>query len=168
MVDGEVLEVTITALLGDTLLSSASWFLGNGPTSVELYDSCLVELVHGQGISFLVPCARVLSGPPKGSGPKDSEMSIIPNFAPRGGSNSPTNITWWYWIPCPDGRWFQLRSEGASFLGKRMAKVLSAAEVTRRLQVGDLYVSLTSVGDVEDVVAKSRTAYECLRELFMV
>ena len=45
--------------------------------------------------------------------------------------------------------------------------VLSAREVTRRLQVGDLYVSLTSVVDVEDVVKKTGEAYECLKELFM-
>lgn len=168
MADGDAIDVTITAILGDTLLSSASWFLGTGPTSVELYDSCLIELVHGQGQSYLIPCARVLSGPPKGSGPKDAETSIIPNFAPRGGSNDPANIMWWCWIPCPEGRWLQLRSEGASFLGKRRAVVLSGREVTRKLQVGDLYVSLTSVVDVEDVVKKSGEGYECLRELFMV
>ncbi|KAA6406887.1 MAG: hypothetical protein FRX48_09385 [Lasallia pustulata] len=117
--DGAPLDVTITAILGDTLLSSASWFLGSGPTSSELYDSCLLELVLPHGQAYLVPCARVLSGPPKGSAPKDSESSVVANFAPRGGSNDPDNITWWYWIPCAGARWLRLRSEGAGFLGKR-------------------------------------------------
>lgn len=110
----------------------------------------------------------MLSGPPKGlAPPKDAEVSVVPNFAPRGGSNDPANITWWYWIPCAEGRWLQVRSEGAGFLGKRRAVLMGGREVTRRLQVGDLYVSLTSVVDVEDVVKKSGEAYQCLRELFV-
>ncbi|KAJ9649451.1 hypothetical protein H2199_000226 [Coniosporium tulheliwenetii] len=156
--------IDIVAVIGDTVLSSIAWLQGHPLTGMDLYDSCIVAL-SCSGRTLLVPSARVLSGPPKDAAPKDIETSVAPNFAPRGGSNDGVNISWVYWIPCTENRWLYFRTHKTNVRGVRKATLLTGQQVTAKLAVGDLYVSLTSVVDVEDIVLKSRTAAKILRNM---
>lgn len=157
--------IDILAVIGDTVLSSITWLQGHPLIGMDLYDSCIVAL-SCSGRILLVPSARVLSGPPKDAAPKDIETSVAPNFAPRGGSNDGVNISWVYWIPCTEDRWLYFRTYKTQVRGVRKATLLTGQQVTSKLAVGDLYVSLTSVVDVEDIVLKSRTAAKILRNMF--
>ena len=164
--DGGELEVSVVAVFGDTLLSSIAWLRGNRLTGMDLYDSCLVVLkVSGQ--TFIIPSARVLSGPPQDSLLKDEESRVAATYIPRGGSNDGRNICWWYWVPCDDGRWLQFLSVDMNVIGTRNATVYKGTTITRKLQVGDLFISLTDISDVEDIVKKSTIAGEYICDLVL-
>ncbi|TKA81155.1 hypothetical protein B0A49_02004 [Cryomyces minteri] len=158
-------EVSILAVIGDTLLSSAAWMRGYPLTGMDLYDSCIVCLKVA-GETKLIPSARVLSGPPKEVAPKDVEIGVAPAFVAIGGTNDGTNISWVYWIPYEGNRWLHFRTEdGVQVLGQRTARVVNNIQVTNQLMVGDLYISLQSVVDVEDIVKKSTAAGLALCDL---
>ena len=162
--DGGEIELSIHAVIGDTLLSSVARFRGCSLTGMDLYDSCLVVL-YAAGQTYIIPSARVLSGPPQDSLPKDVESRGIATFVPRGGSNDGRNICWWHWIPCADGRWLQVLSDNMQVVGKRKATVYNSATITRKLLAGDLFISLTDISEIEDVVKKSYIASQYLCEM---
>ncbi|KAK5014204.1 hypothetical protein LTR16_003957, partial [Cryomyces antarcticus] len=160
-------ELTVLAVVGDTLLSSAAWMRGCPLTGMDLYDSCIVCLKVA-GETKLIPSARVLSGPPKEVAPKDVETGVAPAFVAIGGTNDGINISWVYWIPYEGNRWLHFRTEdGVQVLGQRTARVVDSIHVTNQLMVGDLYISLQSVVDVEDIVKKSTAAGIALCDLMV-
>lgn len=150
----------ITAVVGDTLLSSISWVQGLKLSGMDLYDSCLVALTI-DNIPYLVPVARALSGPPKPVGRKDVETMTEPNFAAKGGSNDGVNISWVFWIPVDDDCWLHFISD-MDITGPKTATLLDDGEVTRRLALEDLWISLKNVDEVKQVVKHSARVGEVL------
>lgn len=163
------IDLSITAVIGDTLLSSACWILGSELTSLQLYDSCIV-ILDIRGASVAIPCARVLTDKPPGS---DIECGMEIKFPPRGieprnpskvGQNKGTGISWWYWIPCGEGLWLQIHSTDLKILGKQTASILSDDQVTKKLKSGDLFIGLSEVAHVKEVVRNSVYACEILQD----
>lgn len=159
----ETIDLAITAIIGDTMLSSAAWMQGSSLSGLNLYDSCLVELsVDGSRVT--IPAARVLTeAPPDGRPPSsDVEAGFEAQFVPRGGSNTGSSVLWWYWIPCGPNRWLQTHTENMQLLGKWRATVVSDRDITAKLALGDLLVSISSVEDVKDIVRHSRLGCDVL------
>ncbi|KAJ7658176.1 hypothetical protein DFH06DRAFT_1407786 [Mycena polygramma] len=95
----------LTAVFGDTLLSSVMWVAGSKLTPMDLYDSCIAVLSLPKlarnsvaGGSIAVPAVRVLSGP--SHFPADSEYGPAASFVPKGAPNIGYGLSWWYWVPC--------------------------------------------------------------------
>ncbi|KAM5503877.1 hypothetical protein McanMca71_003862 [Microsporum canis] len=126
-------EVEIKAVISDTLLSSIAWILGYPDTCIDVYDCCLVALEIA-GRTVIIPSARVLSG--------------------NGSRNDGVNIGWVFWIPLGAGQRLHLIGD-LSFTGRQRMEVLSSEDVTKRLNVGNLYIGLRDVHDVQNVVEKS-------------
>ena len=80
-------------------------------------------------------------------------------------SNVGAGINWFYWIPCDDGRWLQVVTENMKVIGQRKAQVMSDAEVSARLDMPDHNVSLSTVGDVKDILEYSRRGANILLAL---
>ncbi|KAI9791236.1 MAG: hypothetical protein M1816_004228 [Peltula sp. TS41687] len=157
---GDTTDLSVSAVVGDTLLSSAAWMLGSKLSGMDLYDSCVVVLtVNGKSVA--IPSARVLSEPPI-ERPSDLELGSELQFVPRGSSNTGRNPVWWYWIPCGHNRWLQAHTEQKKILGKRKATVVSDEQITQRLAIGDLYVGIKNVDDVKDIVRHSKLGCELL------
>jgi len=156
--------VCIKAVIGDTYLSSAAWTFGSKLSGMALYDSCIVVL-NVQGTTVSIPSARVLTDiRPQ---PKDTESALEPMFPNRGGSNlGRSRITWWYWIPCSDGKWLQLHTDNMHILGERSAAVVSDEQVTAKLVSGELFVGIRHVNDVREIVEKSNAACHILQKMF--
>lgn len=111
-----------------------------------------------------MPAARVLTdqtGKPRA----DVETGIARIFPPRGGSNTGKNVSWVYWIPCGEGRWLQAQTTDMKFLGVRSAEVRSDAQVSERLAKAELFISLSDVNHVKEIVQHSRTAVNILQNL---
>jgi len=159
-------NVTVAAVVGDQILASASWMHGFGLSGMDLYDSCVVFL-QTESSTIAVPSARVLS---QSHSPivmkNDIEKIVTPRFLPRSTPNTGHGLIWWYWIPCGSGRWLQLQSVDMRILGQRKADVVTDAQVTRKLQVGDLNVSLTKVEDVKQITGLSMQAGQVLLQFF--
>jgi hypothetical protein len=152
------IDISIQGVIGDTLLSSASWISGSRDTSkgdYDFYDTCIV-LVSVKGATIAIPSARVLCGTPPPH--TDEEVEIQNRHPPRGGTNTGSGIAWWYWVPCDDGRWLFFGSEDMTVRGKRRAVVLSDREVSMRLSRGDLFASLRDVSEVKGIVENSTLA----------
>ncbi|KIM77047.1 hypothetical protein PILCRDRAFT_631482 [Piloderma croceum F 1598] len=133
---------------------------------MDLYDSCIVFLRTKASV-LAVPSARVLSQsypavPPK----RDIESPAVRRFVPRSSPNTRHHICWWYWIPCGDGLWLQLQSEDTKILGERKAEIVTDAQITGKLQLGDLNVSLTRVEDVKQITDLSMQAGQILLQFF--
>lgn len=166
-------ELSITAVIGDTVLSSACWILGSKLTGLQLYDSCII-ILDLNGTSIAIPCARVLTDTPPSyndiekTGPdvKFPTRGIELRYPPRGGGNRGTGISWWYWIPCGENAWLQMHTTDMKILGKRTADVLSDEQVTRKLRSGDLFIGLSEVAHVKEVVRYSVAASEVLGEFY--
>lgn len=159
----KTVEVEITAVIGDTLLSSTTWIYGIRQfTGLELFDCCLVELVVNKE-RLLVPSARVLSGPPQLTG--DIETPQDPTFIPRNTSNDGINIRWFYWLPLLDDTWLQVVTHDMRIKGKMQATVLTNADLTRLLLRGDLYISHNDASQIDAVVQLSRTAVDYLYKM---
>lgn len=148
-------EVDLKAVIGDTLLSSMAWLVGSPYTSMDLYDCCLVVVAVGNRTA-LVPTVRVLSGHVKEvRQPRvEAERAVVGEHTPKGVANDGVDIGWVFWIPLDADRWLYFVGD-LEFLGKRRMEVLSSAEVSKRLGVADLFVSLRDVRDVENVRRKS-------------
>lgn len=157
---GDTVDLSISAVVGDTLLSSAAWMLGSKLSGMDLYDSCVVALTV-DGKSAAIPSARVLSEPPI-ERPSDLELGTEVQFVPRGSSNTGRSPVWWYWIPCGSDRWLQVHTEQRKFLGKRKATVVSDEHITQKLAIGDLYVSIKHVDEVKDIVRHSKMGCDVL------
>lgn len=163
--DRGTVDLHIMAVIGDTMLSSAAWMFGHKLSGMDLYDSCIVILALN-GKSIAIPSARVLTdaAPPRRA--DDVEVGKEPIFSPKGGSNRGRDITWWYWIPCGQGRWLQLSTTDMRFRGEhRTASILSDDQVTKKLRSGDLIVGISEVAHVKDTIRASRTSCEILQNL---
>jgi len=101
--------VSVTGIIGDTLLASAAWIFGSKRGGFDFYDSCVVILDTAEG-KLAIPAARALSSKPP-LHRTDSEWGTQTSHLPRGGLLPQGNpkisyldgIRWCYWIPCPDG-----------------------------------------------------------------
>lgn len=158
-------EVEIKAVIGDTLLSSMGWLVGSPYTSMDLYDCCLVVIGVGNR-TVMIPSVRVLSGHVKEvRQPRaDPESGVVGEHTPKGVANDGVDIGWVFWIPLDADRWLYFVGD-LEFLGKQRMEVLSSVDVTKRLGVADLFVSLRDVQDVENVLKKSRFVGQLLTEL---
>ncbi|RYO92976.1 hypothetical protein DL766_009920 [Monosporascus sp. MC13-8B] len=158
-------DVEIKAVIGDTLLSSIAWLLGSPYTSMDLYDCCLVALEVGSR-TVMIPSARVLSGHVKEvRQPRvDPEAGIVGEHTPRGAVNDGVDIGWVFWVPLDPDRWLYFVGD-LNFIGRQRMEVLSSADVTKRLSMADLFVSLRDVRDVEEAVKKSRVVGRLLVDL---
>ena len=176
-INSSTIEVEIVAVIGDTVLSSASWMLGSTVTAMDLYDSCIVVLslppsassssipgLYSSHQTIAIPAVRVLSGLPAQEVVYADKEKWTPAFVPRGDGSRYAGIsrTWWYWIPCDSKRWLQIRGADLRVLGKRTAKVLGGEQVTALLRAGNLNISLEHVKDVEEIVRLSQKATESL------
>lgn len=156
------INVNIVAVIGDTILSSAAWISGSEKSSLDLYDTCIVIFstkFSGHTTTLAIPSVRVLSGPNPARTPNDRS----PLFVPKGASNMGYNLFWWYWIPCENGKWLQIKSEDMKVLGHRKADVLTNAELTTKLAAGDLNIDLVHADNVEATVRLSRNVGEVFR-----
>lgn len=158
-------EVDIKAVIGDTLLSSMAWLMGSPHTSMDLYDCCLVVLGVGNR-TLLIPSVRVLSGHVKEVRQRreDVEVGVAGEHTPKGVANDGVDIGWVFWIPLDADRWLYFVGD-LDFIGKQRMEVLSSADVTKRLSVADLFVSLRDVRDVNDVLKKSSIVGQLLTDL---
>ena len=159
------IDVFISAVVGDTLLSSASFIIGRRYEPLDLYDACVV-ILKVDGADIAVPAARVVTNTPPPRNPNDSEVGFELPLPLKGGSNrGKPDSTWWYWIPCSDGSWLELHTTDMEILGERRAKILTGEQVTQHLASGELYVSICNVEQVWETCDHSRVAFEALRTL---
>jgi hypothetical protein len=163
-------ELSVTAIIGDTILSSVCWILGSKLTGLQLYDSCII-ILDIKGTPVAIPCARVLTDKPPsfsdieiGAEVQFPPRGVEPRHPPRGGGNRGTGISWWYWIPCGENRWLQAHTTDMKFLGKRSADILSDDQVTKKLTSGDLFIGMSEVAHVKEVVRYSVAACHVLQE----
>ncbi|KAL9125924.1 MAG: hypothetical protein Q9217_004945 [Psora testacea] len=160
--EGKV-KLSVTSVIGDTLLSSTAWLFGSKLSGMDLYDSCIV-LLDLDGTTVAIPSARVMSGK-RTLHVSDEETGIGPLFPPRGGSNTGKDLSWWYWIPCRAGLWLQAHSEDMKFLGKRTASIVSDEQLTKKLMSGELFVGISEVGHVYEIIRNSVAGFEGLQNL---
>ena len=160
----EAVAIHILEVVGDTLLSSASFITGSKRPIMDLYDTCAV-VVKVNDEELTIPAARVLSGKPPPRETHDPESGWELPLAPRGGSNEGKDIMWWYWVPCGENKWLELSSEDMKILGERKGRVLSDEQVTKHLMSGVFYVSISDVRHVEEIVGNSREAFDRLEKL---
>jgi hypothetical protein len=164
----ESLSISFHGILGDTVLSSAAWLSGSELNGMDLYDATLA-IVEVSGNKLAVPAVRVLSGNTLTaiiSSPKADPERAVPRFRSNKGLPNPgTGITWLYWIPCDDGRWLHVVTENMKVMGARKAQIMSDADVSARLGMPDLNVSLSTVDDVKDTLGFSRRGANILLAL---
>ena len=159
------INVFISAVVGDTLLSSASFIIGRKYTPLDVYDACVV-ILKVDGADIAIPAARVASNTPPPRNPNDSEAGFELPLPSKGGSNiGKPYTTWWYWIPCSEDLWLELYTTDMEILGERRAKILSGEQVTKHLASGELYISINEVGQIWETVTHSRLAFEALQTL---
>jgi hypothetical protein len=177
-------SVKFQAVIGDTLMSSTSWFCGSKHTPMELYDTSIVFVdVPAAGSAsgeksraIAVPAVRVLGAASEkkrspdvegvGRDVLDEEMRYT---SPKGSSNMGVHdVMWIMFVPCGQGRWIEATSVGLKVLGgpPRRASVLTDEELTRRLDSGYWNVSLEKVDMVYDTLALSRQTAERVLDLF--
>ena len=161
-------EVEVKGVIGDTLLASIAWIVGSPHTSMDLYDCCLVSLRVGSRI-VLIPSVRVLSGHVNEvrQSRGDLEAGIVGEHTPQGVVNDGVGIGWVFWVPLDARRWMYLVAD-LNFLGRQRMEVLTPEEVSRRLALGNLFVSLRDVKDVENTLEKSRAVGQLLGDLVRV
>lgn len=159
-------NVTVVAVVGDHILTSAAWMHGSALTGVDLYDCCLVFL-QTKSSTIAVPATRVLSETISAVPFKhDVENIVRPRFIPRSAPNTGQGLIWWYWVPCESGCWLQLQSDNMKILGQRKAEVVTDKQVTQVLQAGHLNISLEKVEDVKQVTNLSLQAGHVLLQFF--
>ncbi|KAJ7652790.1 hypothetical protein DFH06DRAFT_1134243 [Mycena polygramma] len=167
-----VTPLDLTAVFGDTLLSSVMWVAGSKLTPMDLYDSCIAVLSLPKlarnsvaGGSIAVPAVRVLSGP--SHFPADSEYGPAASFVPKGAPNIGYGLSWWYWVPCGAGLWLQIRRPTENqILGGCEGEIRTDAQVSELLGSGKLNIGFTAVEDLKAALEFSRTAADTVLELF--
>ncbi|KAF8345103.1 hypothetical protein F5887DRAFT_917629 [Amanita rubescens] len=175
------IEIEITAMIGDTVLSSAMWMIGSDVSPMDTYDSCLVFFHFppppplpsspylGPPLApstFAIPAARV--GHSMGEFMKPDAEKSTPVFVPRGTVVAPSarTQTWWrIWIPCGPNRWLQIQSKNQTMLGRCTAEVLDDGQLSALLGAGTLNISLSRAEEVKEVVEFSRVGVEALFSL---
>jgi len=161
---GEKLEVTISAVIGDTLLTSAAWLQGSKLSGMDLYDSCMVVVNYG-GSNIAVPAARALSSSVNVFKDIESEFHV---FSPKGVFNDgPSSVKWDYWIPSSDGRWLHTASDRLRIVGKRSVEMWTDQETTQYLLSSGLNISLRRVEDLKEVVQLSQTGSDAFMAIMM-
>ena len=160
------INVFISAVVGDTLLSSASFIIGRKYEPLDLYDACVV-ILKVDGADIAIPAARVMSGTPPPRNPNEAEAGFELWLPLKGVSHigKTDSTSWWYWIPCSDGSWLELHTTNKEILGERRAKILSGEQVTKHLASGELYVSIDNVAQVWETVTHARAAFGALQTL---
>jgi len=160
----------LTAVLGDTLLSSAMWITGSKITPMDLYDSCIVvfSLPKWKSVAsrtIAVPAVRVLSG--IWGSPVGSEHFLGGTFVPKGAGNRGHGLTWFFWVPCGEGLWIQIRRPMEhQILDSCEGEIRTDAQVSELLASGTLNISLTAVEEVRTTLELSRKASDVILELF--
>jgi hypothetical protein len=167
LTENRFVDIEILAVIGDTMLYSIACIYGYSISGFDLYDSCLV-FVKVNNQTFLVPASRVLSGNISyvKAHPEDGEPGTSPQFIPKMGPCRAEDNGWVFWIPLGSGRWLYMIC-GFNFLGKQRVEVLDNAEVTRRLMLGTLWVSITTCEEIEDFVEKSAVVGHILLFYFL-
>lgn len=167
---GSSLDVEIVAIIGDTLLSGATWMAGVGLSPMDVYDACIVvfSLPSQTGNRndtprmVAIPAARVFSAAPYVVTDTESRQ---PAFVPAGAGHTlmaENRLDWIYWIPCGSGLWLHFWSQKQTVLGRVEAKIVSDKDVTAMLAAGAWNISLKDAEDVKGVVDISREGVNCL------
>ena len=161
---GNVVNISITSVVGDTVLASATWVVGCSKLrGIDLYDTCIV-FINSCGRNFAIPSTRVQANIVPGESRHNIENVPVFPVRPRGAGNIGVGLSWWYWIPCGDGVWLQTYTDNMKILGKREAQVVTDEQVTQRLSVGDLQISLTNVEGVREATTLAmQTAHTLLQ-----
>jgi hypothetical protein len=168
---GDTVDVSVAAVIGDTVLSSISWIMGHPLTGMDLYDCCILAL-QDSGQTVLIPAARVLACRLDGDVKTDIEATVTDIPREKGISNSGANVSWVYWIPSSGEWWLTFSTTWTtatnrtmSVIGKRKMTVTSSSEISDKLKTGKLLVSLESVAEVEDTVRRSTMAAQVVRDM---
>ncbi|KAL9603039.1 MAG: hypothetical protein Q9219_001403 [cf. Caloplaca sp. 3 TL-2023] len=157
--------IHVSAVVGDTMLSSASFITGRKFAPLDQYDTCVVIIKTKDG-EIAVPSARVVTGTPPWVLSKDVETGMERTLPPKGTANrGKFDLTWWYWIPCEGDLWLQLHTTNMQILGERRAKIMTGAEVTKHLTSGELHISLSEVGHIEETVMNARLGFDAVQSL---
>jgi hypothetical protein len=166
---GDFVDLEVLAVIGDTMLASIAWIQGCDMSCLDLYDSCIV-IFKIDNQTFLIPASRVLSGnagqlknPPADS---ESAGGVSPQFVPKLGPCRGEGNGWVYWIPLGSDRWLYIVC-GLDSLGEQCAEVLHSSEITRRLMVGNLWVSLINIEEVKTLVERSARIGGMLMDSFL-
>jgi hypothetical protein len=126
----------------------------------DFYDTCVILLVVN-GSTIAIPAARCTSPPPFVT---DDEHGINTRHPPRGGTNTGSDLEWWYWVPCEDDRWLFFGTNSMNLRGCRQAYILSGEQVSELLRRGDFFASFKDVSELKDVVENSTLACDYLLE----
>ncbi|KAJ7802497.1 hypothetical protein B0H14DRAFT_2892144 [Mycena olivaceomarginata] len=144
-------------VIGDTLLSSVMWITGSKITPMDLYDSCIVvfslpKTKSAASRTIAVPAVR---------------YSLAATFIPKGARNLGYGLTWWYWVPCGQGLWVQIRRPTEHrILDSCKGEIRTDEQVSELLTSGTLNIGLTTVEEVRTTLELSRKACDVLVELF--
>ena len=173
------IEIVITAVVGDTVLSSAMWMVGSDVSPMDMYDCCLVFFSFPlpspspssrslapppAPATFAIPAARVAHDIGEFNRP-DTE-NYTPVFVPRGTGSYPAYVqAWLYWIPCGPNRWLQIRGKDMIVSGRCMAEVLDDRQLSALLGAGNLNISLKHAKEVKEAVELSRVGVKALFNL---
>lgn len=149
--------IEVECAIGDTMLSAFAWVHNLSLDNMDLYDSCLLVFnLHGK--RYIVPSARVISGnisQARAACPDpEAHVANNPGMVPRLGPNDTGDNGWVFWVPLQPHIWLHIICN-MDFLGSQLAEILDDAEVTRRLGLGTLGVSLAKVDEIKEIVQKS-------------
>lgn len=161
----QVVSLEIVGIIGDTVLSSATWlasFQLETMTAENLYDSCLVA-IRADGILHLIPAARVFSRPEQVDHTRDPERPPQRQQIARGTTNLGHNF-WTYWIPIRRNTWLQIRALPVRIIGTVSAKIVSDEQITSLIRSPEISVSLDDVQSVLQAVELAAQAGKCLCE----
>lgn len=160
------ITVLISAVIGDTLLSSACFVTGSNHATLDLYDTCVV-IVKIKDAEIAIPAARVVTAPAP-TRVVDVETASELLTAPKGSTNlGKRYLTWWYWIPCGEDLWLEMQTTDMQILGERRAKILSGEQVTKHLASGMFYISFSEVSQIAKTVTYSRMAFKAMQTLVL-
>ncbi|KAF8810451.1 hypothetical protein BYT27DRAFT_7336684 [Phlegmacium glaucopus] len=172
----KLVEIDISAVIGDPVLSSAAWIAGaRHLTPTDLYDCCIISFrtytskFDPLPKSMTIPCARVLCTIPKITTHIDEEGIRLPGprqFVPKHMNNCGEN--WCYFIPCKPGLWlFYGQNMTSEVVGKHTTEALTDIQVTAMLAEGDMNISLSHVDDMKQVVNLSEQARQILLQILV-
>lgn len=163
---GNRVSVTILAVIGDTILSSAVWVSGwSGPGPKDLYDCCIISLLvdspsdsSSPASAIAIPAVRFFSDTETTKAVYDVENVPIPQFVPKGAGNSGSGA-WWYYVPCENGLWLSIKINSPNIItGKQKAEIVNNAQITASLSGGKLNISLMHVDEVQRTAELSEMA----------
>lgn len=158
------MEISVTGVVGDTLLSSVAWISGSLTGGYDLYDTCVICL-SVKNVTISIPAARVLAPPTPPAIYSDEELEINTRHPPRGGTNTGTDVEWWCWVPCSSDRWLFFRTHRLKLKGNQQAQILNDEQISEQLGRGDLFASLKHVREVKETVKNSTLACDYLLDL---